>query len=393
MSDDVEIVLLDRYLAGECTTSERRRIEEWAARSSANAELLDWLRRLRHAAAELPPAWDLDAVWHGITHGEPRSATPSAFPLAGRRARGEGEARGARQLEPLPSRHDGRPFASLPSLAASRRPRVPGRPRFEGVSRSSWSVHALRFAVAVTLVVSALALWRLSGPRTVRARRPVAMRSFETQAGQRAEIHLTDGTFITLAPRSVLRVPATYDRRTREVYLQGQAYFDVARDSTRPFRVHAGPVATRVLGTRFGVGAYPDDSIVSVVVADGAVALGPSDTLGATRAILTRGDLARLERGGRMRVEHGVNVDRYLAWTEGRLVFVNQPLRDVLPQLDRWYDVEIHLADSVLASRPLTATLQHESTDQMLRLIAASLDAHVERHGRSVTLFAGGRSP
>jgi transmembrane sensor len=133
------------------------------------------------------------------------------------------------------------------------------------------------------------------------------------------------------------------------------------------------------------VRAYQGDSSVAVVVAEGRVGLAAQDGRQGS-AVLTRGDLARLDPAGRVRVERGVDVARYLAWTQGRLEFVNAPLRDVLPELARWYDLDFRLADSALASRPLTASLGAESASEMLRLLEASLDVRVRRAGRVVTL-------
>jgi len=87
-------------------------------------------------------------------------------------------------------------------------------------------------------------------------------------------------------------------------------------------------------------------------------------------------------------VRHGVSPEPYVAWAGGRLVFDDTPLADVLAQLGRWYDVDARAADSVAARRRLTAAYSNEPLADILRLIAASLDLRVERHGRSVTFSA-----
>jgi transmembrane sensor len=161
----------------------------------------------------------------------------------------------------------------------------------------------------------------------------------------------------------------------------------VAPDPAKPFRVHAGRAVTEVLGTKFDVRAYREDSTVAVAVAEGSVAVEPTDRPPAS-LVLHHGDLAHLDSTGDVKVEHGIAIDQYLAWTEGRLEFVNAPLREVIPELVRWYDLDIRLADSNLATRPLTASLGTESADEMLRLLEASLQVRVERHRQVVTLHS-----
>jgi transmembrane sensor len=87
-------------------------------------------------------------------------------------------------------------------------------------------------------------------------------------------------------------------------------------------------------------------------------------------------------------VSHGVDVDRYTAWTEGRLVFDGVPLRDAIAELGRWYDVDVRLADGALGARRLTAEVQGERLTEVLDAVAAALDLRYERAGRTVTLRA-----
>lgn len=343
MTTQPDYLMLDRYLAGECSPADRERVERWLAEDQARLQLVGWMREVKAAAAELPGPWNADELWRGVEE----------------------------------------------RLAGSGRERQAVAPRFLGLPEPKriWSTRLMRIAAVVALVLGGTALWQLamrSGARsTVEA---VAMRTFTTRPGERAGFNLVDGSRVTLGASSSLDVPDTYGRRTRDVYLQGQGYFEVVPDPTKPFRVHSTRAVTEVLGTKFDVRAYPDDSTVSVAVAEGTVAVAAPDSGAAGRAVLTRGDLARLSSRGGVQVERGIDLGQYLAWTEGRLVFVNVLLREVIPQLERWYDLEIRLADSALARLPLTASLGTESAPEMLRLLELSLDVRVARQGRVVTL-------
>jgi len=98
------------------------------------------------------------------------------------------------------------------------------------------------------------------------------------------------------------------------------------------------------------------------------------------------GQLGYLTSNGDVVVQSGVDLNRYLAWTQGRLVFEDTPLREALPELGRWYDLDFMLADSALGSRHLTAVLAGEAITETLTLLGSTLDVRYERHGRTVTL-------
>jgi transmembrane sensor len=82
-----------------------------------------------------------------------------------------------------------------------------------------------------------------------------------------------------------------------------------------------------------------------------------------------------------------VDVDAYLAWMRGRLVFADTPVREVLPQLGRWYDVDLKLGDTALADARLSATLDAEALPEALHLLAVALDVRIERQGRTAVLY------
>lgn len=224
-------------------------------------------------------------------------------------------------------------------------------------------------------------------------RRTPQWREYATTAGQRLVMRLGDGTQVTLAPQSRLRYVADYGTARRELYLDGEAYFQVAPDSQRPLRVHTTQSVTEDLGTAFVVRAY-DQSATEVVVAEGRVALSRADTTAASHApalVLEARDLGTLDPSGVTAVRRGVDVGRYLAWTRGVLAFDGTPLGDVVLTLGRWYNVEIRLADSALAARRLTATFQNESIDLVLQRIALTVGLRVERADGSVILLRNGR--
>jgi transmembrane sensor len=170
------------------------------------------------------------------------------------------------------------------------------------------------------------------------------------------------------------------------VYLEGEAYFDVVHDQ-RPFTVYAGNASARDLGTAFSVRSYAEDSAVRVVVREGEVALSGVGRLAA-------GDVGRLTSRGEASLRQDADVDALLAWLDGRHGFVDAPLGDVLRELERWYGIEVTLADSALAALPFTGTVSGARPSAALDLVASTLGLTARREGDRVVLSrTRGRTP
>ena len=184
-----------------------------------------------------------------------------------------------------------------------------------------------------------------------------------TVAGQRATMKLSDGTLVTLGPDSHLEVPADFGDAARMVTLSGEALFEVVHDSTRPFVVDAGNTRTTDLGTRFGIRAYPSDTLVRVVVAAGRVSLRPVIGVSASHGhggplsptVLQAGYLATVHPDGSGQVQTSVDVDDLLGWADGCLAFHQASLGTVAAEVGRWYGVDVSVAGSATGGRAVTA--------------------------------------
>ena len=338
--DERLYLLLDRYLAGEVSARDAEAVHRWLADDPEHGLLLEDLRLIKRVVAERAPESSTDAAW----------------------------AKAVKALE----------------VAPAPQPRVSRR--------------LLVAALAVAAVVVAL----IGGPGVggLLRRRP-QWKEYATTAAQRMVIRLQDGTQVTLAPKSRVRYTADYGSAQRDLYLDGEAYFQVAPDSQHPLRVHTAGSVTEDLGTAFVVRAYADQTVIEVVVAEGRVALWRADTIAASRArgarpdappalVLVARDLGRLAPSGVATLRRGVDLGRYLAWTRGVLAFDGTLLGDVVLTLERWYNVDIRLADSTLAVRRLTATFTNEPIDLVLKRIALTLGLRVERADGSMLLLRNG---
>jgi ferric-dicitrate binding protein FerR (iron transport regulator) len=259
-------------------------------------------------------------------------------------------------------------------------------------------------AAAVVLSAGALVLHeRTASPPVHVAAAHAVLHTYTTSRGQRAEVELADGTHVILAPETTLRTFGDTSGGansfgavgSRDVALDGEAYFDVVHDAAHPFTVRTPSGIAQDLGTKFVVSSYPEVKGMQVAVQSGAVAVhrGDGATDSASRAAgsvplvtLLHGDVARLDAGGTIMLARGVDVAKYIAWTRGSLVFDGTALRDVARALSRWYDLDITLSSDAIADRLLSLTIDSESPNAALKLVALSLDLGFERHGQRVIL-------
>ncbi|MBX6331846.1 MAG: FecR domain-containing protein [Gemmatimonadaceae bacterium] len=352
---------LARYFAGECSPAEADAIRAWAAEDPARSAELALLRKVWARAGELPAAPRIEAMWEAVVAGSdvPRAHGDALIPAPPGRADG-GRVRVGRALSLMP-----------PTNA---------RPR--------WATLRVT-AIAAALVIAAFGgrtAWRQAhrADGAPHAAAVAVVREYRTARGQRATIELLDGTHVTLGVDSRLRTTA-FEGGRRDVFLDGEAVFDVVHDARRPFLVHAGSALAQDIGTTFSVRAYAGEP-VRIVVADGSVAVGDTIAPADPRTVLGARDMARVQRDGRIVVARGIDPRPYLAWTSGRLVFRHVPLRAVVSELERWFDVRITVADSALLDATVNASFHDDGIDDVLQLLTTSLDARVERRGRMVVL-------
>jgi transmembrane sensor len=267
-----------------------------------------------------------------------------------------------------------------------REPRLPAErvPRFEVSSgRARWLGRSLAAAAVLAAVGVGAVAWERGA---LRRNAPLAMKEYRTARGEREEITLADGSRITLGAASRLRVPEHFGAR-RDVQLEGQAFFRVAHDPAHPFVVHASNAAVQAIGTSFEVRRYAEDTSVRVVVAEGRVALRAEDASAGASALLTRGDVGELNaRGTVAHIRRDAPLDAYLGWLGGRLAYRLTPLSTVIADLGRWYDVDVHVADSGRVNARISVVLPANDADAAGQLLAEVLGLRYERSGRVMTL-------
>lgn len=160
----------------------------------------------------------------------------------------------------------------------------------------------------------------------------------ETPAGGNYNFNLPDGTKVFLNSSSVLKFPVVFAKNNREVLLTGEAYFEVAKDSSRPFRVESGDQTVEVLGTHFNVNSYANEPVIRTTLIEGSVKILQRNT--GEAKFLKPGQEANLVKNGRMTIV-SADTEQALGWKNGTFVFNDLQLTDILRQMERWYDVRV----------------------------------------------------
>lgn len=163
--------------------------------------------------------------------------------------------------------------------------------------------------------------------------------------GRRASITMEDGTQVWLNAGSRMIYPVVFDGKSREVFLEGEAYFDVAQHAESPFFVYTSELKTAVLGTAFNISAYADDAEQTVVLTEGSVKVLAN--AGGAEQLLTPGYKAGYVVIDRNISKERVNTLEYTAWKDGRLMFAHAQLQHILKKLSRYFNIPITTATNV----------------------------------------------
>jgi transmembrane sensor len=198
--------------------------------------------------------------------------------------------------------------------------------------------------------------------------------TIKTPAGQRSEFTLPDGTQVFLNSKTSLSYPVAFNGATRDVKIIGEAFFDVAENKEQPFIVNTGKIKVEVTGTEFKASNYPNENLTEIVLASGKINLFQGEyaknrnVLGA----MVPGEKATFYDNEDKVYFDKVEVDKYISWKDGVLMFRDDSMPDVVRRLNRWFNVDIQLTGDALEDYVYTATFQDESLIQILDLLKMS---------------------
>lgn len=343
MNKDISWIKLLRYVRGESSPEEHAEIQKWIASDADHEDIILFVEKLLETPAESKEDWDVDSAWlrYNIKHGrefdEDTDDEPQKFDVVELQSRSAGTSR---------------------------------RKKTEAFKWASVAIAAAMIGLILFFTVPV-------EKESVSDEQSQTLKEIVSDYGQRTHFRLSDGTRVILNAGSKILTPETFSDSVRSVQLEGEAFFDVATDSARPFLVNTDRSVTKVLGTKFDLKAYSEDKRVEVTVAEGKVALRSKQEGGHPNGKeITKKQKGTLSREGTLTVEEVPDLAVYLGWTEGKLVFSNEPFLQIKRTLERWYDIDIDInnSDQFGSSRFTGSFTDSQPMEEVLEAIALSLD-------------------
>jgi transmembrane sensor len=206
-----------------------------------------------------------------------------------------------------------------------------------------------------------------------------------TPRGGQWQATLPDGSAVWLNAASSIRFPSTFSEDERRVEVTGEAYFEIAKDATRPFKVIGGDQEIEVLGTSFNYNAYDDESIVATTLLQGSVKVSLKN--GASK-ILIPGQQLQLHRNNSFTVTNNVNTSEVIAWKNGLFQFKNATVESIMKQVARWYDIELIIESG--ASQQIDGSFpRNTQLSNVLRILELTDKVRFKVDGKKVIVLQG----
>ena len=209
----------------------------------------------------------------------------------------------------------------------------------------------------------------------------VVYNKLEIPRGGEFCLTLSDGTRVWLNSETSIQYPVAFGAKERRVFVQGEAYFEVAKDANKPFTVQFMSSSVTVLGTTFNIRAYPEEKRSQTTLAEGSVRIySPGSSM-----LLKPGEQAAVSALSGEMVKQEVEVKNFTSWKDGRFVFEQQPLEDIMRTLERWYDIRVIFKDEGAKRISLSGNMKrYGDFSQVMKMLQMTGDVRFELHGNDV---------
>ncbi len=339
--------LILRYLEGNCTYQEEKQLEEWLTKDPSNAD------RFEDFVVENSRSVAIDKNQIRMKLFRKINETPD-------------HAAGA---APLSETH-----LSYPGIIHKR-------------ERAQWFIAA---AVIIIIFTTGI-LTYLSQANDPELQEP-EMVEHTVPAGTTATITLSDGSTVWLNAESTLRFPENLgmDSDIREVFLEGEAFFEVTKNDEKPFILYSGQLETTVLGTAFNVKAYPDEDLMQIAVSEGKVMVKQRYTEISSKPVFLESDewATYSHTSKELKKEQG-DIREMIAWKDGVLLFHDKTVAKAVRMLERWYNTKIVVEEEIVKNCRIHGEYKDRSLETVLKMMEFTLDVNYTFTDEGVIISGG----
>jgi ferric-dicitrate binding protein FerR (iron transport regulator) len=268
--------------------------------------------------------------------------------------------------------------------------KVPGKSDLTVVKNKSYSIW-LKIAAVVAIVLAGVLVYNREAIFFNKTDQ-LALTQIATKATEVKTIVLADGSTVKMNSGSSLKYPENFTADTRDVYLTGEAFFEVKKDPEHPFIVHTEQLAVKVLGTAFDVKAYQNDAFTETTLIRGKVSISLKNNTTQT-FILKPNDKFTLADGkpNMSQLTHfsGTGADRVMetAWTNHELIYKNNSFDEVAKLFERWYGIKIVFKASELKSVRFTGHVDKETLPEALNVLKLIENFNYSIKGENVYIY------
>lgn len=210
----------------------------------------------------------------------------------------------------------------------------------------------------------------------------IPFQHIKTYRGQRTKFALPDGSVVYMNSESTIIYPAQFTGNERRIRLTGEAYIKVEPDYANPFIVECGNITTVVTGTEFNL--MNRDNTVKVSVAHGSVKVISSNK---NEILVKKGQMVSLDKKGYLSNPQKVDLSHILAWKNNKLSFKRTPLKEVIRDLELFYDVKVTVVNKTAINKKLTGLFDAESLNEVLENLELALDISIKKDGQKIFIY------
>ncbi|EHQ27411.1 FecR family protein [Mucilaginibacter gracilis] len=224
--------------------------------------------------------------------------------------------------------------------------------------------------------------YKTDEPAPARVNMPTVFNSVSTPRGGQHHLILSDGTGVWLNASSSIKYPTVFNGPERRIEITGEAYFEVAHNADKPFKVTCGEQTVEVLGTHFNINAYADEPLINTTLLQGLVRV----SAGTNMALLKPGEQSLVSSANNIKVTQA-DVEAAVDWKEGDFVFKSQTLPAIMRKLARWYDVDINYGSYSNSKLTFSGVVSRSrNLSAVLKMLESSATVKFTVHDKVLTI-------